>query len=297
MHRLRQWTIIFIAWLLFIVNVEQSSEQALAVGRSSDANILMWYSYVFIAVVALMTLGVPFLRKLSLRVLLPAIVLLFLIVKLCFKVGHGWEIEDLLRTATELSAIVLTALLARRLNRALGEFQDVVAAITISRVGRSVSAFSTSQGEMYREVRRARQHNRPLTLLALKVKEDSVNVAMHQMVKEVQEAMMEQFVLAGVANALCSELHDYDIIAQQNSHFLVLLPELKKEDLPSLLNRLGYRVSERMGVKLQVGAATLPDNAMTFESLVEQATRQLEDVSWQPSPAAATYPQTVSQQS
>jgi GGDEF domain-containing protein len=275
-HRLRMWTIALIAWLLFIVNVEQSSEKFLNVGRSSDANIIEWYSYVLLAAVALITLIVPILSKVSLPVALPAVAILFLAVKLYFKLGDTWETVDVLRTATELSAIVLTLLLTRQLTRALGEFQEAVAAITIPHVGKLVDAFSASQGEMYQEVRRARQYNRPLALLALKIKENSINIALQAVMKEAQQAMVDELVLAGVAGALCDKLQDYDIIGRQNSYFLVLLPETKREDVPGVINRLCSAVSERAGVKLQVAAATFPDNALTLDGLLQQAVQQIE---------------------
>jgi hypothetical protein len=270
------WTIILIAWLLFIVNVEQSSEQFLDVGRSSETNILEWYSYIFLAAVALGTLIFPTLRRPRLRVALPTIISLFLAAKLYFELGKIWETVDVLRAATELSAIVLTLLLTRQLNRALSEFQEAVAAITIPRVGKLVDAFSASQGEMYQEVRRAREYNRPLALLALKIKEDSINVAVQTVMREAQQAMIDELVLAGVAGTLCDELQDYDIIGRQNSYILVLLPETKKEDVPDVTNRLCNAVFERAKVKLQVATVTFPNDALTFDGLVQQAIQQIE---------------------
>jgi GGDEF domain-containing protein len=276
MHRLRLWAVVLIAWLLFIVNVEQSSEKFLNVGRSSETNILEWHSYILLAAVVLATLIVPALRRPPLWVALTATISLFLVTKLYFMRDQSWEINDLLQMVTELSAIVLTLLLTRQLNRALDEFREAVSAITIPQIGKSADAFSASQGEMYREVRRARQHNRPLTLLALKIKEDSVNVVLQRVMEEAQQAMKAELVLAGVAGALCDALPDYDIIGRQNGYFLVLLPEIKQEDVPSVTARLCNVVFERAGVKLQVGAVTFPDQALTFEGLVQQAIQNIE---------------------
>ena len=202
MHRLRLWVIALIAWLLFIVNVEQSSEKFLNVGRSSETNILEWHSYIFLATVVLATLIVPILRRPPLWAALLATISLFLGAKLYLMRDHSWEINDLLQTVTELSAIVLTLLLTRQLNRALDEFREAVSAITIPRIGKSADAFSASQGEMYREVQRARQHNRPLTLLALKIDEDSANVVLQRVMREAQQAMIAELVLAGVAGEI-----------------------------------------------------------------------------------------------
>jgi GGDEF domain-containing protein len=281
MYRLRLWTIILIAWLLFIVNVEQSSEKFLDIGRSSEGNILAWYSYIFIGAVALAVLVVPILapalRNLSLRAMLPVVTILFLAAKLYFKRHDTWAIEDVLRATTELSAIVLTLWLSYQLSRALYDFHQAVAAITIPRVGMSMKAFSTGQGKMYQEVQRARQYNRPLALLALKINEDSLRkVALPAILREAQQAMAGELVLAGVAGALCDELRDYDLIGQQDGYFLVLLPETMKEDVPDVATRLRNVVAERAGVKLRVAAVTFPDNALTFDGLVQQAIQQVE---------------------
>jgi GGDEF domain-containing protein len=281
MYRLRLWTIILIAWLLFIVNVEQSSEKFLDIGRSSEGNILAWYSYIFIGAVALAVLVVPILapalRNLSLRAMLPVVTILFLAAKLYFKRHDTWAIEDVLRATTELSAIVLTLWLSYQLSRALYDFHQAVAASTIPRVGMSMKAFSTGQGKMYQEVQRARQYNRPLALLALKINEDSLRkVALPAILREAQQAMAGELVLAGVAGALCDELRDYDLIGQQDGYFLVLLPETMKEDVPDVATRLRNVVAERAGVKLRVAAVTFPDNALTFDGLVQQAIQQVE---------------------
>ncbi|MDH4187387.1 MAG: hypothetical protein OEV08_10340, partial [Nitrospira sp.] len=136
--------------------------------------------------------------------------------------------------------------------------------------------FSTGQGEMYREVRRARHHQRPLTLMAIGVEERSIRVALDRMVQEVQQAMMKQYVLSGVARTLCDELEDYSIIAQRNDHFLALLPEVTPGKSRDLIERLRRAVSEQVGVALQIGIASFPEDAVTFESLVEKAVEEMD---------------------
>jgi GGDEF domain-containing protein len=95
------------------------------------------------------------------------------------------------------------------------------------------------------------------------------------MVQEAQQAMMKQYVLSGVSKTLCNELEDYDIIAKRNDHFLVLLPEATPDRLPDLIKQLRKAVSERVGVTLQIGTASLPENAITFEGLVEKAEEKM----------------------
>jgi hypothetical protein len=170
-----------------------------------------------------------------------------------------------------MCVIALTIILARWVSNGLGEFESAIAHITIGSVGKLPEPFSVGQGEMYREVRRARHHQRPLMLMAVGVEEESIQVALDRMVQEVQQAMMKQYVLSGVAKTLCAELEDYNIIAQRNDHFLTLLPEVTSGQLADLTGRLRRVVSEQVGVTLQIGTASLPEDAVTFESLVEKA--------------------------
>jgi GGDEF domain-containing protein len=103
------------------------------------------------------------------------------------------------------------------------------------------------------------------------VADESVQVALDRMVQEVQQAMMKRYVLSDVAKTLCEQLEDYDIIAQKDDHFLLLLPEVTSEQLADLIGQIRQVVSEHVGVTLQIGTASFPDDAVTFESLVEKA--------------------------
>jgi GGDEF domain-containing protein len=178
-------------------------------------------------------------------------------------------------TVTEVCAIILTTILARWVSNGLSEFESAIAHITIGQVGTLPEPFSVGQGEMYREMRRARHHQRPLALMAIGIGEESIQVALDRMVQEAQQTMMKQYVLSGIARTLCDELEDYNLIARSNDHFLALLPEVTAERLTDLVSRLRKTASEQMGVTLQIGTASFPEDAVTFESLVEKATEQM----------------------
>jgi arginine utilization protein RocB len=66
-------------------------------------------------------------------------------------------------------------------------------------------------------------------------------------------------------------LEDYNLITQENHHFLVMLPEIAQEKVNELMNRLQNLVTEQVGVRLIIGAASFPGDAVTFESLIEKA--------------------------
>jgi hypothetical protein len=265
MNALRFKFMIFAAWLVFFFNIERVSE---------PINIAS-FVYVITGLLALVTLGIARLKGLSsLWPILIAIVF-FISLKIVFKhpiLGSGIPI-----TVTELGAITLTGVLAHQLARSLHEFESAVANITIGRIGKESTPFSSGQAEMYREVKRAREHDRPLTMVAMKVKESSMQVAMHRMVEEAQRTMMKRYVQAGIARILSEELQDYDIVAQQDDWFILLLPETPPEEHARLAARLHQVIAENMRVDVEIGATTFPDEAVTFESLINLAMHKAED--------------------
>jgi GGDEF domain-containing protein len=273
---MRFLVVMLIMWLLFFFSIERLSE---------PINISR-VAYSFAPIMAVLTILVPRLRKVPLWVLLGVPIPIFLVLK----AWTGYRVwgTALPLTVTEICVIAVTTILARRVSNGVSEFERAIAHITIGQAGKLPGPFSTGQGEMYREVRRARHHQRPLALMVIGIEEESIQVALDRMVQEVQQAMMKQYVLSDVARMLCDELEDYNTIAQRNDHFLALLPEVTSEQLTDLAGRLRKAVSEQMGVTLQIGTASFPQDAVTFESLVEKA---VEDMDGESEPESSPRPQ------
>ena len=250
---------ILVLWLFLFYNVE----------RLSKPIDITDVAYTFVPLVAAFSVLVPRLHKVPLWALLVVSTVVFLALKTWVKSGV-WGMS-LPLTVMEVCAIAVTIALAHGVGNGVNEFENAVAHITIGQVDRLPEPFSTGQAEMYRELKRARHYQRPLALMAIGIEEESIQVALDRMVREAQQAMMKRYVLSDVARALCEELEDYNIIARKNNHFLVLLPEVTSEELSDLTDRLHEAVSGQVGVALQIGTASFPKDAVTFDSLVEKA--------------------------
>jgi GGDEF domain-containing protein len=275
MKRLRLWIAILAVWLIFFFNIER----ILFFEAGISANIIRSDTYIFVAGVALITLLLPRLRNFYFSLLLIISTSLFLLVWY-YDPNWGRSVSRkfthlnamVLLTIIQINAIILTGLLVRQITYSLSEFEEVIANITFSYIGKQPNPFSEEQKEMYRELRRARRYERPLSVIAIKISEDDIQFVLPQMVKEVQQAMMKEFTLARVAGILDENLQSFDTIALGNNHFIVVLPETTTEAAPQIAHRLEKAITEKMGTQLQVGTASFPDEAVTFESLIELAT-------------------------
>jgi len=251
--------------MIFFFNIERIN---------SPINIRS-YTYIFVAGVAALTLGLPKLQRIPFFILLVAPIPVFLVLKTLMERGDWYENlllgNALPLTVTQVSAIILTGLLARQIYYRLREFEDVIANVTFNYIGKLPKPFSEGQGTIYREVKRARRYHRPLALIALKVNEADFQIVLPKMVKEVQQAMMREYTMAGIARILAENMHDFDTIAVRDNNFILVLPEISAEETAHIAQKLEDTVKEKMKVKLQVGTASFPNEAMTFESLVELA--------------------------
>jgi GGDEF domain-containing protein len=268
MRRMHYRVFLLVAWLLFLYTLEPAS------GFISQQRIdlLTAYAYVFVALVAFIGLVLPAVHRLPLPLLISVEVLVFLVFKAWF--GYPLWGRYLPLTVTEVCAFLVTGLLTRQVVWAIREFETSIVNFTIKHVGRHPKTFAIEQGEMYQEVRRAREFNRPLTLMAIEPETNSFKVAKEKMVEQVQQATMKQYVFAALAKTLEGQLSPYSIIAQNGDKFLVLIPEARGEDLPRLATQLGELVQESLGLELRIGGASLPE-VETFDELVETAHREL----------------------
>ena len=260
MKRLRFLIATIILWLFLVYNIERLSQP---INMSSA-------SYILIAIVAALTILVPWLHRAPLYLITGSPVALFLAIKSWLGLRLWGPAIPL--TVTEMSFIALTSLLARQVSHVLGEFDEAVTGLTIEMVGEPTEPFTVGQGEMYRELRRARAYQRPLSLMTIGIEEETLHNILPRIVAEAQQAMKKHLALSGVAKVLDNELEDHHIIAKQNNHFVVLLPETEPQDMATLEGQLREAVATRMGIALKIGTSSLSDDIVTFEKLVEEAT-------------------------
>ncbi|MBN1217918.1 MAG: hypothetical protein JXM69_03230 [Anaerolineae bacterium] len=264
MRRLRLWTTVLIIWLIFLFNIERIN---------SPINIRA-YTYVFVAIVAVITLLLPKLRWLPYWSLMIVCILAFLLYKAFWDHRPLWG-TALPLTVTQMSVVVLTGLISRQINSGLREFEDVIGNITFGRIGNLPKPFAEMQGEIYKEVRRARRYQRPLSVVSLKIDEASMRAALPNMIKSVQQAMMREYVFANVTRILDDNMDDFGSITLRDDHFILVLPEKTTNEAAQIARNLSRIIQEEMKVELQTGLANFPDEAITFETLIEQAVKSI----------------------
>ena len=263
MRRLRFWLVGFCTWFFIFYNLE----------RLGDPLNLASFVYVFAFVLAVLILLVPALQRISFVWLIVASLLPYFFLKSQF--GYSLAASNIPIIVTEICAIGITIFLAAQLGRYLEGIKGVLVSLTIGRLGQDAVPFDSGQARIYREIRRARMYERPATLLAISATEESVEHSIDYFIQEAQREIINQYIAACISELLVGELQDCDIIAKRDNHFIALLPEMTQEKVSAIISRIKEHAGEKLSLNLNIGWATFPDEAVTFESLLTIAENQM----------------------
>lgn len=264
MKKARYRVVILAAWLMLFYSMERLLAP---IGLTNVA-------YTVVLLLAVLTLIAPPLARGPLWVSLVIPVPIFLALK-------AWSNTDAVDLAVpvtliEICAIAITVILARWASLALNEMEEALARLIIGPVDQTTHSVAEGYESIYREVRRARNHQRPLAVMAVAPDKDSMTIALDRIVQEAQLAVMKQYTLSGVSRVLLEGLDDSNVVAQDKDHFLIVVPEVAPEQLTGLTERLRRLVSEKVGVAVSFGTACLPQDGLTFEGLKDKAVADME---------------------
>jgi hypothetical protein len=212
MKRLRNWCLVFFGWLFVFYNIE----------RLHAPINLASFIYVLAAGVALPLIAVRWFEHVRLAWLLVAC--LASVVGLKWLLGYHIVGTYLPLTLTELGAVACTLLLARQIGRSFEEFR--LSAAECAAAGRADRSrpFTSGQGELYREVRRARSYHRPLALLSLSIAPESAAASLDRFTRELEKDLTAAYLRARLVELLSQEMKASDILTQRDGHFVALLP-------------------------------------------------------------------------
>jgi GGDEF domain-containing protein len=265
MKSLYFWLLIFSGWLFLAFNVEQISP---AVQLTPFVNLLVIISALAtILLLALVDipLGVPFILILPLYVI--------------FKSNFGGLLirENLPLIVIEITLLAGTVLVTGRMMQRFKAIAHSMETLLLGHLAEGVEPFKRGQGQIYREIRRARHYQRPATLLAISVAEANLEQSFERFLAELEQEMLKKYIRARVADWLVEELRDYDVVAQRDHHFVALLPETGQDNIEAVIARLRHTGAEKLGLDIQIGFATFPDEAVTFETLLACAEAAVAD--------------------
>jgi hypothetical protein len=189
--------------------------------------------------------------------------------------GHPLLGEALNARIAELCVIAVSVLLARPIARCISEYEESVLHVMLDHLRDGFGREESGQLEMYREVRRARTHESPMTMLALSIDDGTRETQVDALFGRVQRECIERYIDARMLGLIASETRDSDVITRKGECFFTLLTETSEERARQLANRLHETAGNELGLGVRIGLARFPDQALTLDKLFEEAESEL----------------------
>jgi hypothetical protein len=181
-------------------------------------------------------------------------------------------------TVTEVAFLLFVIQLTSQVNRHFNDFEEAVENITFADTTHRIQPLSSGTDAIQTELVRSRRYQAPLSLVLISPQPESIKVILHRTVQEVQQAMMSRYVLAGLARLVSNEIRRTDMLFEQRrrARLALVCTHTAPEDTQILIDRIRASASQHLGVTLDISVAGFPDEALTFEELLDQADQKLQ---------------------
>jgi hypothetical protein len=198
------------------------------------------------------------------------------------KIALGYPTAtNLLVTVGEIAGILITIFLIRQITIIIMEFEDTIANITINLLGIPPRLRDNDLEEVYREVRRARRFQHPITLAVVKGNYDSADIDINEVVQVIQRGMQESFLQARLIKLLADTLKESDIIVRSEKDLVIALPHTDPAEVRRIFESINLQTMQ-WGLPLQIGLASFPDAGTTLQTLLENAVNDINGVEIRP---------------
>lgn len=270
-------------YLTFVFNLERLEWRAGISGTGV-------HSFVYLLVIAavLLILFLPHTHNLSVFIFLFIWTLLYFTLRLTiFNDGPIFGGQATYITITELAIILVAIFIVDQSAALMRKYEDFIDEVYLPVRDRRIRQSQIARDDINLEFIRSRRHQHPLSLVAISPEVKNTAAELKVSVKEIQRHMIGRFVKASVAKIITREARRTDLIISLNEDdnlFFILCPETKGSDSINLAVRIQAAVRDRLGIDIDYGVASFPDEALTYEELMNRAEKHLTENRLNPQP-------------
>ena len=125
---------------------------------------------------------------------------------------------------------------------------------------------------------RIRQYHRPMSVIVVEPESNSLTKTFNEAVLEIQNKLAIHYTRNKLAKTIRQQLRLMDMVLEEdkNGRFVILCPEVDAAESVQLVKRIETAVQQSLALDVRCGAASLPDEAPTFDGLIEQAVEKIE---------------------
>ena len=190
--------------------------------------------------------------------------------------------RNLSANAGELPVIILEFVLleagvwfAHQLALQIGHAESIMDALALSAFPNRAHDIEAESQRIKIELTRSRRYHRPLSLIVIESESEDQKLT-REMLKSVQQDLLNRFTSARVGQIIDDRIRQTDLVLRDHrGRFVILCPETNLENTILLAKRIVQAVKERTNLNVLWGVAAFPEEALTFDDLLQKATERL----------------------
>jgi GGDEF domain-containing protein len=171
--------------------------------------------------------------------------------------------------------VELGAGLAYDVGKRVGQIDNVLEGLSSSAYPNQIRDIKAAQDIITNELTRSRRYHHTLPILVIRLEKGGSAAPLHY--ELLGNDILERFAIAKIGQILSDLSRNTDIIVRdRDGLFIIICPETSFENLPLLAGRIAETVNKNLGTTIKWGSALFPDEALTFEELLQTARARLE---------------------
>ncbi len=175
----------------------------------------------------------------------------------------------------QLLLVAISAGLAYDVGKRVGEIDRALDGLSSSAYPNRARNIQEARDLIAAEITRSRRYHLTLSILVFRL-DMSKSKDERKGYKSLESDMLERFAVAKISQILSDLARNTDLVLyDKNSQFVILCPETDSNNISILAERITAAVDESLGVKIGWGKAVFPDEALTFDDLLQTARKRL----------------------
>lgn len=179
---------------------------------------------------------------------------------------------------TEITLPSVVILVAHRLARLIYDFEQAVESVVLDGMSRRLQYLDEAMDEVQKQLRLSRRSDRPLSVVLIEFETKPPGSRLAGALHDIEIAIAGRQALISLSKCLDRTLRRSDMMMQMrgSSRMVLVCPETGKPGAHLLTKRV-RQSAELLDLRVSCGAACFPDDAVTFELLLESAEARLHE--------------------
>lgn len=246
----------------------------------ADRPLINFANYFYLAVLVAVPLTLFFPRISRISVYVPLLFWAIVYIALLQLINRNYSANkgELAVVALEFMMLEVGVWFAHQLASQISHAESIMDALALSAFPNRARDIDSESQRIKIELTRSRRYHRPLSVVMIESESEDEKI-IREAFKNIQHDLMSRFTSARVGQIIDDRVRQTDLVLRDyKGRFIVLCPETDLSNASLLAKRISQAIIERTSLRVLWGVAAFPEEALTFEDLLQKARDRLVDI-------------------